>query len=134
MVAIRTALTRQMKALVAVLAAMVIAMTSLVIAAPSANAAYPWTCVVSKRIVHRGGQDAVFCRHGAKLHTGRAYAFTHHHHHRQYILLKKFRTGRHGNALFAFRIKPRLPLGRRKVYVRCGRQVAHFFIVVKRHR
>lgn len=134
MLALRTSLTRQMKAFVAVLAAVVIAMTSLVVAAPSANAAYRLTCVVSKRVVHRGDQDAAFCRHGAKLHLGRAYVNVYRHHHRHRVVLRVFRTGRSGNALFAFHVKPAVPLGRQFVHVRVGRKKTKFIIVVHPRR
>jgi hypothetical protein len=134
MVALRTALTRQMKAFVAVLAAMVIAMTSLVVAAPSANAAYRLTCVVSKRVVHRGAQDAVLCRHGAKLHRGRAYVLRKRSPH--FYRLKVFRTGKRGNALFSFRVKRGVHLGRVRVHVQVGGKRTSFLIVVhpRRHR
>jgi hypothetical protein len=132
MAALRTSLKRQMKAFVAVLAAMVIALTSLVVAAPSADAAYRWHCTVAKTVVHRGDHDAALCKNGPKHHRGHAYVLRHGRRH--YVLLKTFRTGRRGNALFGFRIKPRVPLGRVRVHVTCGSKRTSFIIFVKRRR
>lgn len=137
MVALRASLTRQMKVIFAVLVAATIAMTSLVATAPSAGAAYKWHCVVSKTIVHRRGTDAALCRHGIPFHRGHAFVLLPRRHgqkHRHHLILKVFRTGHNGNALFGFRIKPRTPLGRTRVYVVCGNKRTSFVLVVKRAR
>lgn len=119
MVAIRASLTRQVKAFVAVLAALVIAMTTFVVATPSADAAYRWHCVVAKDHVRRGDTDSALCKHGYRFHRGVTYVIIHRHHHAHHLVLKRWRTGFRGNALMGFHIKPRVPLGRVKLYFRC---------------
>lgn len=132
MLAVRSSLARQFKVVVAVLAATVIGMTSLVVAAPSADAAYKLNCVVSKHVIRRGEQDAVFCRHGARLHSGSAYIVRKRRPH--IVVLKRFRTGPRGNALFAFRARRQMHLGRNKVFVQVARQRTFFFVVVHARR
>jgi hypothetical protein len=132
MIALRASSIRRSRIVFAIVAALVIALTSLVAAAPKAGAAYRFHCVVSKVHVRRGGTDAALCRHGGKLYRGQAYVINRHHrpHH---VRLKVFRTGKRGNALFGFRIKRHVPLGRVVVHVRdAAHKRTSFIIFVRR--
>lgn len=115
MVGIRASLNRQVKALVAIFAALVIALTTFTVATPSANAAYRWHCVVAKTHVPRHGRNSALCKHGYRFHWGVVYVIRKHH---KRLVLKRFRTGHRGNALMGFPIKPRVPLGRVRVWFR----------------
>lgn len=103
-------------------------------------------CVVSKRVVRQGTGDAIFCRRLPKNAKGRLTAkvrqrkYPHRRHgHRgplvtRTLVLKRFRTGRRGNALFAFRVPRALRPGRRILQLTAGRKRTHVVIVVKRAR